>query len=538
MSLKKNIIVIVILIIISITSKQAQSQNIVPLPNSVEWKNETLSIQDIAVITLDNLTTESAYLVSKLNKLGYNTNTHPTSKNTITLNLSKNSKVKESYILNVSKDGIAITGSDKAGVFYGAISLLQLIDTYDGKIPCMKIEDTPRYHWRGFMLDEARHFFGIEKVKQILDLMAYFKLNKFHWHLTDSEGWRIEIKKYPKLAEIGGRGYWSDLESDELNYYTQEQIKEIVAYAAARHIEVIPEVDMPGHANAALKAYPQYSGGSTEQYGEFTYNPGKEETYQFLANILKEVKELFPSQYMHIGGDEVAFGIESWNTDNDAQALIHRKGFTNLRQAEKYFIDRMSDTVRSLERKLIGWEELVELEADTSTTIMWWRQNKPEVLDRALTLGYKTILCPRLPCYLDFIQDKNHKWGRVWTGNFNRLQGLYTFPDDKITAADISAMQKQSIIGIQANMWTERVPSSKRLDFMIWPRLCALAESAWTQPANKDFVGFEQRMSYIYTLFDKIGIYYYDHRNPSHHIEVPGRERGEVKREKPMTFID
>lgn len=515
-----------------------QNPSIIPQPVQVNLRNGIFPL-DKLTFKCDNEFAAQAEFIKK--ELGSKkiVCTTLTTKSTPTFSILTDRKISpEGYRLQITPTQIRIYASRAAGAHYGVMSLLQLIDTQQGALQCMTIEDEPRYAWRGFMLDEARHFFGKQKVLQILDLMSYFKLNKFHWHLSDSEGWRIEIKAYPKLTTIGGAGYWSNLNSDEVNFYTQDDIKEVVAYAAARNIEIIPEIDMPGHATAANRAYPEYSGGKTPEFPDFTFNPGKEQTYTFLTNILREVGELFPSSYLHIGGDEVAFGIEAWNSDPDVQALMKKNGYTLLRQAEHYFFDRMSDSVRAIGKQLVGWDELIEAQSELSTTIMWWRHNKPEVLKESLERGYKTILCPRVPNYLDFIQHSDHKWGRIWSGEFGPLERVYSFPDDKIGGMNIDPAAMKNIVGLQANLWTERVHYKQRLDYMIWPRLCAVAESAWSPASKKDFKSFEQRLEPIYKKLEKMDIYYFYHQEPSRHPEAMGRERDNAIRETPVIIND
>ncbi len=541
----KSLIVILLTFCATIPVYGGGTIPVIPLPAGVRPDKGVFELNGkTTILHTAGLHSEADYLAGKLSEAGYE---FPVKQgkgriaNSIILRISpetgeRGAGKQESYTLEIAPRRVTVTGANRAGVFYGIVTLLQLIDARQGEegLQCMTIVDSPRYAWRGFLLDESRHFFGEKKVRQILDMMALFKLNKLHWHLTDSHGWRIEILRYPRLATIGGRGSWSEPESDEVNFYTQEQIRRIIAYAAERHIEIIPEIDMPGHANAALRAYPQYSGGISKKYGEFTFNPGNEDTYAFLGGVLREVAALFPSEYIHIGGDEVAFGIESWNTDTLTQRLMRREGFTKLRQVEKYFIDRMSDTVRTLGKKIAGWDEMIGIDAPPQTTIFWWRHNKPE----ALQAGNPVVLCPRVPCYFDFINDKNHKWGRIWNGTFGTLQGLYAFPDDMFALMGLPAEHLADITGLQANMWTERVPYAQRLDYMMWPRLCALAESAWTPAANKDWAGFEQRMQRIYAMFDRLGIYYYDHRDPGHHPEPAGREKSKVKIQAPVNVMD
>ncbi len=418
-------------------------------------------------------------------------------------------KGNEAYELNITNDEVVVRASSQVGLFYGMQTLRQQIAS--GKVYAGIIKDSPRFAWRGFMLDESRHFFGMEKVKQLLDIMAYYKLNKFHWHLTDSPGWRIEIKAYPELTRAGAIGNHSNPEAPA-SYYTQEQIREIVSYAAVRHIEVIPEIDMPGHATASNRSYPVYSGGGSKSHPDFTFNPGKEDTYVYLGNILKEVSALFPSKYLHIGGDEVSFGSEGWKTNADVQLLMQREGLNDLKQVEAYFIHRMAKNVHELEKTLIGWDDMLDCNIPSANNIvMWWRHDKPQRLQQALDKGFNVILCPRRPLYFDFIQHNTHKVGRVWNG-FCPLEDVYAFP----------TMQNAQVLGIQANVWTEVISTSERLDFMTFPRLIAVAESAWTMPEQKDYDDFCLRLEQAYQYLDNLHIFYFDHRSPARHAEPSG----------------
>lgn len=521
---------------------KAQEQvKVIPYPVQAEMKTETCDIKSVERICVSDPTLhqEATFLKEKLADTGGNmkVSAGKKAKRGITLSVDKTLKNAEAYRLTIQSRQIQIEGGSPAGVFYGIQTLLQLVANND--LRCGTIEDAPRYGWRGYMLDESRHFSGEKRVKQLLDLMAYFKMNRFHWHLTDEQGWRIEIKQYPKLATVGGEGCHSDPDTPA-QYYTQEQIRDIVAYARERHIEIIPEIDMPGHATAANRAYPEYSGGGTKEHPEFTFNVGKEETYTYLTNILKEITDLFPSPYLHIGGDEVAYGIKAWETDPHVQDLMKREGLKTVKEAERYFMHRMTGIVRSLGKTLVGWDELLDLNVDSdNTVIMWWRHDKPAYLRKSLEQGYATVMCPRRPLYFDFRQYKDHKWGRVWNG-FCPLEDVYAFPDKwldewKLPAADLSHIQ-----GIQANTWTELMQNKERVDFMTFPRLCALAESAWTKTEAKDYDKFLLRMEDAYALFDKLGIYYFDHRNPEHHPEPAGpviKKKGEVQKVN-MDFRD
>lgn len=386
----------------------------------------------------------------------------------------------EGYELKLCKRGVVVRASDDAGRFYALQTLAQLSSAdvmYRGVI-----KDAPRYEWRGFMLDEARHFFGKEQVKEILDLMARYKLNRFHWHLSDDQGWRVEIKAYPELTKIGAVGNYTDANA-EAKYYTQDDIREIVAYAAERHIEVIPEIDMPGHASAFNRTFPDLA------FGSRTVNPENEKLYEVLNQIIKELADIFPGRYLHIGGDEVSG--EGW------------------KERQKGFELRHSAAVRAAGKTPIVWDDAIDSDLDPETTIIhWWRADHPESLQKSLENNYQTIISPWDPFYLDYIQDKNCKEGHLaWKQYVNGLDEIYNYP--------ISA--DEHIIGVQANLWTERVVTSDRLDYMVFPRLIALAEKAWS--SSLDYNDFLQRLAGEYRYLDSIGVYYFDPRDFDRHPE-------------------
>ncbi|GAB3005949.1 beta-N-acetylhexosaminidase [Niabella terrae] len=424
---------------------------------------------------------------------------------------------EEGYVLKINPSGIEIRARQPAGAFYGAVSLLQLIlasKAVDGiRIPAWQIKDQPRYRWRGLMLDESRHFFGKATVKSLLDWMAYYKLNVFHWHLTDQPGWRLEIKKYPRLAPIGGIGNHSDSLAPA-RYYSQADIREIVAYATARQIQVVPEIDMPGHATAANRAYPEYSGGGSAKHPEFTFNPGREETYRYLTDILREVNVLFPSRLIHLGGDEVSYGNEKWQTDPYIKQLMTKQNLRDAVAVERYFMQRMADSVYKLNAHLLAWDEVAAMDLDKDKTIIfWWRHDQPEQLKKALDNHYQVVLCPRLPLYFDFVQDSTDQIGRKWGKKFNPLKAVYAFDVDSLTGpADFSP--DALVRGIQANLWTETVSDQRRLYYMIFPRIAALAENAWTPRSRRNFTNFQQRLQGHYQLYDKAHIYYYKPGRP------------------------
>lgn len=386
----------------------------------------------------------------------------------------------EAYVLEIKKNRIVVRSSDEAGRFYAQQTLAQLSSA--DVMYCGEIKDAPRYEWRGFMLDEARHFFGKEQVKEILDLMARYKLNRFHWHLSDDQGWRVEIKAYPELTKIGAVGDYTDANA-EAKYYTQDDIREIVAYAAERHIEVIPEIDMPGHASAFNRTFPDLA------FGSRTVNPENEKLYEVLNQIIKELADIFPGRYLHIGGDEVSG--EGW------------------KERQKGFELRHSAAVRAAGKTPIVWDDAIDSDLDPETTIIhWWRADHPESLQKSLENNYQTIISPWDPFYLDYIQDARCKEGHLaWKQYVNGLDEIYNYP----LSAD------EHIIGVQANLWTERVVTSDRLDYMVFPRLIALAEKAWS--SSLDYNDFLQRLETEFKYLDSHGVYYYDPKSFSHHPE-------------------
>lgn len=431
---------------------------------------------------------------------------------------------REGYVLEVKGNAVKITAGSQTGVFYARQTLAQEKDIYGGyKIGTIK--DSPRFEWRGYMLDESRHFFGEEYVLKTLDLMAYFKLNKFHWHLTDSPGWRIEIKKYPLLTEIGARGYLGHPDAAP-QFYTQDQIRRIVKYAADRGIEVIPEFDMPGHFNAANRAYPQFKGGYEGDFRDyFTLNVGMEEAYSFIEDIFDELFQLFPSKYIHIGGDEVYPNNKRWVNTPEIKALMDREGYTDPRQAERHFLARVIGMLRAKGKTVICWDDVIDTGLNLDgTAIMWWRHERPDHLESALDESHPAILTPRDPLYMDYVQYPGHTQGRhEWKGEYmcDTLDEIYGFPDNNVSKVDITATRERMILGIQGNLWTETVDNTDRADHMSWPRLCAIAESGWSLPSNKSFNNFEERMNHAYQYLDSRLVWYFDHRDPLRRPELP-----------------
>lgn len=439
---------------------------------------------------------------------------------------------EEGYLIEATRDGIRLVGGSEAGLFYGRQTLEQQME--NGGIRCGRILDWPRYGWRGFMLDEARHFSGKERVKMILDQMARLKLNRFHWHLTDAQGWRIEIKGWPRLTETGAVGTHSDPEAPAA-FYTQDDIREIVAYAAERHIVVVPEIDMPGHAAAANRSYPAYNGGGSPTQPDFTFHPAKEETYAYLSSILREVADLFPGPWLHIGGDEVNYGSEAWLDSPEVARLMRREGLRDLKEVERYFLRRMADSVKVMGKIPVCWDDAMDLGlGQEGCLIGWWRHDRPDKIRRAMAEQIPTILCPRKPLYFDFVQHDDHQVGRKWDG-FCPIEDVYAFPESHYESWGLTEEDMTSAIGLQANLWSELLHNTDRVDYMVFPRIYALAEAAWTLPENKDYDSFSRRLEAEYRRMDAMGIYYYDYRDPQHHSEPAGPE---IKVRKPQDWKD
>ena len=422
----------------------------------------------------------------------------------------------EEYILNITAGRVTVEASAKPGAHNAVMSLLQMMvfgkEAGVCRIPLGKIRDKPEYAWRGYMLDESRHFFGVEKVKQILNWMAFYKLNKFHWHLTDEPAWRLEIKKYPMLALVGGIGTFTDPLAG-VKYYTQEDIRDIVAYAAKRQIEIIPEIDMPGHATAANRAYPQFSGGGSKNHPDFTFHPAKKGTYTYLTNILKEVNVLFPSGLVHLGGDEVSFGSEAWNSDRLIDSLKTRQKFTTNKEVETYFMRRMADSLFQMNARIGVWDEMADSGLPKDKAVQfWWRHDKPEQLQLSLKNGYATVICPRIPFYFDFVQEENHRYGRKWGKAFGTLQALYEYNMEDLRKTETYRGQ---VLGVQGNLWTETVNTPDRLDFLTFPRLAALAEVGWSDGKAKNYGRFLDELKKHLGLYREENLYFYDPFDPA-----------------------
>lgn len=399
----------------------------------------------------------------------------------------------EAYTLSIDSGNIIIKAGSEAGFFYGTQTLLHYLpaQAVSGKLVLKEvwIKDAPRFAYRGLMLDVARHFFGVEEIKGLLDRMAALKLNRFHWHLTDDQGWRIQIKKYPKLTEVGA--YRTEEGRPYGGYYTQEQIREVVQYAAARYITVIPEIEMPGHALAALSAYPELgcSGGpyavrTTWGVEEQIFCP-TEETFTFLEGVLDEVMELFPSTYIHIGGDEAP--KVTWKNSAYAQELMRREGLKNEEELQSYFIKRIDAFVSKKGRKIIGWDEILEGGLSPNAAVMSWRGEEGGI--HAAKLGHPVVMSPTSHLYLDYYQGPRDT-EPLANGIYVPLEKVYAY--DPVPSA-LQGEERKQVMGVQGNLWTEYIKEWKQVEYMLFPRVLALAEVAW-YGGKKDYGEFVQRV--------------------------------------------
>ncbi|WP_454832705.1 family 20 glycosylhydrolase [Pseudoxanthomonas wuyuanensis] len=424
----------------------------------------------------------------------------------------------EAYTLDISPDGIIVKATDERGLFYGAVTLWQLL-TQGGHeriaLPALHIQDAPRFAWRGFMLDSARHFQSVDEIKKILDAMALHKLNTFHWHLTDDQGWRIEIKRYPRLTEVGGcRIPAGDAGKDPATgkpvpycgYYTQAQIREVVKYAAERHITIVPEIDVPGHAQAAVAAYPELgvTGKPIHVLNEWGVNTTlfnvEESTFEFLENVLAEVVELFPGPYVHVGGDEAV--KDQWQASARVQQRMREVGAKDEMAMQSHLIKRLEKFLVAHDRRLIGWDEILEGGLPAEATVMSWRGIEGGL--EAARQGHDVVMSPSSETYLDYLQtdSPNEPPGRPATIT---LQQIYAF--EPVPAA-LEDGQKHHILGLQANMWTEHTRNFQRLQHNIFPRLAAVAETGWTPQAGKDYPDFLARLPAQLRRYDTMGIGY------------------------------
>ena len=408
----------------------------------------------------------------------------------------------ESYTLSVTPERIQIQATSGAGLFYGIQTLLQLSvssDTGVITVSAVEVQDTPRFAYRGLMLDVSRHFFTKEFVKKQIDALAFYKINRLHLHLTDAAGWRIEIKKYPLLTEFAAwrtdanwKKWWNgdrkyvrfDEPGASGGYYTQDDIREIVEYARQHFITVIPEIEMPAHSEEVLSAYPQLSCAG-EPYKNADFCVGNEETFTFLENVLTEVHELFPSEYIHIGGDEA--GMAAWKTCPKCQKRMKDEHLSHVDELQSYLIHRIEKFLNARGRRLLGWDEILKGGLAPNATVMSWRGEEGGIA--AVTSGHRAVMTPGSHCYLDSYQDAPYSQPEA-IGGYLPLKKVYAYNP---VAASLSAEQAKLVYGAQVNLFTEYVPTPEHVEYMLYPRTLALAEVAWSAPERKSWPDFHAR---------------------------------------------
>lgn len=434
---------------------------------------------------------------------------------------------KEQYRLSVDKGSINISASTANGVFYAMQTLRQMLPVAAFneagsrvEIPACQIDDKPHFEYRGFMFDMGRYIFSVEEVKDMIDILAMHKINKFHWHLTEDQGWRIEIKKYPKLTEIGsirkssptGRNKGQDGKPYG-GFFTQEQVRDVVKYAQERFITVIPEIEIPGHSVAALASYPEL-GCTGEQYEVATWwgvdsrviCPGKELAFTFWEDVLTEVMELFPSEYIHIGGDECP--KTHWKKCPACQARMRREGLKNEEELQAYVTKRVEKFLNSKGRKIIGWDEILQGGVTQSATVMAWRG--PQYGIEAAKLGNHVIMAPNSHCYLDYYQSDDKENEPLAIGGYLPLEKTYALdPYDQL-----NEQEQKFVLGVQGNLWTEYISKYDYAQYMALPRLSAIAEVGWSYK-NKNYESFLERLPHLSDLFDVYGYNYAKHALPA-----------------------
>ena len=526
--MKKIFLIIILGISISVGFAQNAELPLIPYPASIQIGQGEFLISEKSQLILNDdgkFTNEVYFLQSMLKPVLGQYLSAKTGENIIEFNYSTSVNSPEGYQLDISPQKVSITASSPTGAFYALQTIRQLLpaEIESGhklsglSLPVLKIADQPSFEWRGIMLDVSRHFFSLEYLKKQIDRLALYKMNKFHLHLTDDEGWRVEIKKYPDLT---GKSAWRNYNTHDAycirmsaenpdfkidsryiikkeekdiygGYYTQDQIKELIEYASARYVEIIPEIDMPGHMMAAISAYP-YLADNTASWGKvfsIPLCPGKEEVYTFVQDVLTEVIEMFPSQYIHIGGDEV--DKVSWEESALCKKMMEEHDLKSIDELQSYFIRQVQQFIESKGKKLVGWDEILDGGVDSNANVMYWRGWVNDAPLKSVKNGNNVIMSPTFPLYFDWLPSKNS------------LNDVYHM---SVISSDIPTDKAHLIKGAQANLWTHETPTEKRADFMIFPRMTALAERVWT---NKDlFDSYSQRILKHYSRLEALGINY------------------------------
>lgn len=482
---------------------------IIPQPKSVQVYDRSFVVDSMTqlIFSTDEQKKVANYFNQELESLASfscRVGLAPTEKKSITF-VQVDSLANEAYRLDIDEAKITVKASSEAGYFYAIQTLLQLTPVGEKKMgqPALKLDqlsiaDQPRFLWRGALLDISRHFFGPEAIKKLIDQMAAQKMNRLHLHLTDDPGWRIEIKEYPKLTEIGSLGDRTDPDGPAM-YLTEKEARDITAYANERQIMIVPEVDIPGHSGAVERAYPEFGGGNN------TLNIANPEAIKMMETVILRLADIFNTSYIHFGSDEVRH--HNWEARPDMKARMKELGLKNQHEFEGWFDRKMADFIVQSGLNPVAWDEAFDFGVNKSTTIQWWRGEFPEVLNRAAEQGYDIILSPVDFIYLDYPSDLK-EGGANWEGLHNgpnSMESIYKW--NPIPAAFNAAMTAH-VIGLEAGIWTEFIADEKRLEYMVYPRLAAVAEKAWTDESNLDWDSFQERLSIQYQRYGRDGINY------------------------------
>lgn len=510
---KLQLAILVCFLLLSGCQKPATlTPSIIPIPLQLEYSQGQFMLSRETPVVYDHSNKTLAALASTLQKgirakLTAEPNSPAIGAGTIRLVLSQDAQANpEGYGLTISSERILIESTAPNGLFYGIQTLLQLIPQIAGPqsapLPALKIKDQPRFPWRGLHLDCCRHFMPPDFIKKYLDSMAMYKLNVFHWHLTEDQGWRIEIKAFPRLTEIGawrketriGHASEQPAKSDGQphgGFYTQEQIRDIVAYASERFITVVPELEMPGHAQAAIAAYPELgcTGKPVEVWTDWGVSPHifnvEENTFRFLEQVVDELCDLFPGPYIHVGGDEAI--KDQWQNTPRIQERMKELGVDNEEALQSYFITRMEQYINSKGKTVIGWDEILEGGLAPNAIVMSWRGTKGGI--EAARAGHQVIMSPGSHCYFDHYQaDPRHE--PLAIGGYTPLAKVYRFDP---LPQELSKDEAQFVLGGQANLWTEYIPTPEHAEYMLFPRITALAEVLWSAPKRKNWPEFKRR---------------------------------------------
>ena len=500
----------------------SQVNNIIPTPKEQTIKNGFMLIENNPeIITNDKFKSASTLLKNAINELNLDNDEKPKNR----IKFSYNKKLdNEEYILRINSNLITISASSENGAIFGFQSLNQLmnLNLNNGaiKLKNQEIKDSPRFKYRGMHLDVGRHMYPADFIKKYIDGLAMLKFNNFHWHLTEDQGWRIEIEKYPELNNIGSFrdstliGHYGDKprQFDKSRYggfYTKKEIKEIVKYANKRGINVIPEIEMPGHSQAAVASYPML-GCSGEQVGVAPLwgvfkeiYCSKNETFDFLEDIIDEVVELFPSKYIHIGGDEAP--KTNWKACGNCQNVIEREGLKDEYELQSYFITRMEKYINSKGKQIIGWDEILEGGLAPNATVMSWRGISGGI--EAAKMNHEVIMTPNAVCYLDHYQAKDTKNEPLAIGGYTPIEEIYNYEP---IPSELDKSLHKYIIGAQGNVWTEYMKTSDHVEYMVFPRILALSEVVWADN-RPSFEDFEKKVNDTYPILDRMNINYSQH---------------------------